>query len=140
MELFIQEHCDNIDWISVRDALKEVGMSYYEPDMHRRAFEGSYAVVFVFSGGNLIGFGRVLSDGAYQAGVYDIVVKPPFQGRGIGRRIMNHLLQKIAHCNIILYANPGKEGFYEKLGFRFLLTGMGKFLHPQVLAARGLIR
>ena len=53
--------------------------------------------------------------------------------------IMERMLARLSHCNVILYANPGREDFYLKLGFRPLLTGMGKFLKPAVLKARGLI-
>jgi GNAT superfamily N-acetyltransferase len=86
-----------------------------------------------------VGFGRVLSDGAYQAALYDVVVLPAWQGRGIGRAILEHLLQKVRDCNAILYANPGKEGFYGRLGFRRLTTGMGRFLRPGRMEEKGMI-
>ncbi|MDD5169931.1 MAG: GNAT family N-acetyltransferase [Syntrophales bacterium] len=140
MNLRIQEHCENIDWELIRDALKEAGMGYYEPDLHRRAFQSSFAVVFVFHEDRLIGFGRALSDGAYQAAIYDVVVIPEHQGKGIGRVMMENLLQKVAHCNLILYANPGKEGFYSTMGFRLLKTGMAKFLHPEKMEKKGIIK
>ncbi len=139
MNFIIQENCDGIRWEWIRDALKEAGMGYYEPDQHRKAFQNSYAVVFVFHGDQMVGFGRAMSDGAYQAAIYDIVVIPAYQGKGIGKTIMDRLLQKIAPFNMILYANPGKEAFYEKMGFRFLKTGMGKFLNPRRMEEKGMI-
>jgi hypothetical protein len=36
-----------------------------------------------------------------------------------------------------LYANVGKETFYEKLGFRRLKTGMAKFVKAELMASRG---
>jgi len=62
--------------------------------------------VFIFDSDQLIGFGRAISDGAYQAAIYDIVVLPEYQKQGIGRLIMERILQKISNCNTILYVNP----------------------------------
>jgi len=140
MNLRIQRNCEGIDWNQIRDALKQAGMGYYTPEQHQVAFQNSFAVVFAFDGDNLIGFGRAMADGAYQAAVYDIVVLPEYQKRGIGRLIMERILEKIAHCNIILYANIGREGFYEKLGFRRMKTAMARFLRPEVMEKRGFIQ
>ena len=139
MEYRIQETCESIDWDQVRGILKAVDMGYYEPERHRQAFENSFAVVFVFRDEQLVGFGRAISDGAYQAAIYDVAVTPECQGQGVGKLIMGQLLQKLAHCHIILYASPGKEGFYAKEGFALLKTGMARFLNPAQMQARGVI-
>ncbi len=137
--LIIQENCDNIDWTEVRSCLRTLGMAYRDPELHRRAFLNSYAVVFLRDGELLIGFGRAISDGAYQAAVYDVAVLPPYQRQGLGTLIMERLLARITNCNVILYANPGREDFYLKLGFRPMRTGMAKYLKPAVMKERGLI-
>jgi len=36
-----------------------------------------------------------------------------------------------------LYASPGKEGFYEKQGFRKMKTGMACFIHREAMSERG---
>ena len=92
-----------------------------------RAFEASHTTVFVYHADRLIGFGRAISDGVYQAAIYDCAVLPEFQGKGIGTTIMKNILLRISHCNIILYASPGKEGFYQTHGFRKMKTGMAIF-------------
>ena len=70
----------------------------------------------------LIGFGRAISDGVYQATIYDCAVLPEFHGKGGGTTIMKNILSRISHCNVILYATPGKEGFYQTLGFLRMKT------------------
>jgi len=80
MEVEVKQDCAGVDWKTVSEILKCVGMAYHEPDAHRRAFEASYATVFVYHATRLIGFGRAISDGAYQATVYDVAVVPEFQG------------------------------------------------------------
>ncbi len=139
MEYRIKEDCKGIDWHQIQTALREAGMGSYDHARHRRAFENSEAVVFVYSGERIIGFGRAISDGAYQAAVYDMVVTPEHQGRGLGRRILETILKKVGPCNVILYASPGKEGFYEAMGFGRLKTGMGSFLRHQEKRDRGMV-
>jgi ribosomal protein S18 acetylase RimI-like enzyme len=112
-------------------------MGYYPADVHKTAFENSHTVVFVFQSDQLIGFGRAVSDGAYQAAIYDIAVLPEYQGRGIGRMILNKLLEKISAFNIILYSSPGKESFYEQFGFLKLKTGMALFKKQDEMTSKG---
>lgn len=133
----LRQSCDGVDWAAVRDLLKEAGMSFHDADKHRRAFQAAYAVVFAYDGEALIGCGRALSDGVYQAALYDIAVLPSYQGGGLGRRLVEALMADLDHCNVILYASPGKEDFYRKLGFRGLKTGMARFLRADAMSARG---
>lgn len=127
MEVDVKKDCSGADWKAVSEILKCVGMAYDEPDVHRRAFEASHTTVFVYHAELLIGFGRAISDGVYQAAIYDCAVLPEYQGKGIGTIIMQNILPRISHCNVILYASPGKEGFYQKHGFRKMKTGMAHF-------------
>jgi len=142
MELEIKHDCDTVDWLAAREILKCVGMAHHELDLHKRAFEASHTVVFVYHDDRLIGFGRAICDGAYQAAVYDCAVSPEFQGKSVGRRIMEAIEAKISHCNVMLYASPGKEGFHETLGFRKIKTGMPHDSNSRfsLLAAPQLIR
>lgn len=127
MSIRYQTNCDNIEWSIVPKLLEEVGMSFVSAEIHRHTFEVSYAAVFAFDGDQLIGFGRILSDGYRQAAIYDIAVNPTYQGQGIGKEIVKQLVDAAPTCNFILYASPGKEGFYESLGFKRMKTGMAVF-------------
>ncbi len=140
MDLRIQENCENIDWNQIRDYLKLAGMGYHKPELHQKAFLNSVSVVFIFDRGKLIGFGRATSDGAYRAAIYDVVVIPEYQKRGLGRLIMERILQRISNCNTILYANLGREEFYATLGFRLMKSAMAKFLRPEIMKEKGFIQ
>lgn len=131
MNLRYQNTCDHIEWERVRSLLQEGGMSIVEPHLHQKSFEASYASLFVFDGDILIGCGRIISDGVRQSAIYDIVVDSKYQGYGIGKDIVVRLMQVTPTCNFILYASPGKEKFYEKLGFRKMKTGMILFSNPE---------
>ena len=137
MQLRIKQDCAGVDWESVTSTLRCVGMAYFDAATHRKAFEGSYSTIFVYHADQLIGFGRAISDGVYQAAVYDCAVLPEFQGQGIGRLIMEEILSQIPQCNVVLYASPGKEAFYEKHGFRKMKTGMARFIKADKMSENG---
>jgi ribosomal protein S18 acetylase RimI-like enzyme len=67
--------------------------------------------------------GRVLSDGASDAYIQDVVVLTPYRGQGIGREL---ILRLTRHCLehrldwIGLVAEPGTNAFYEGLGYHLL--------------------
>jgi len=139
MSISLQSDCLNIDWREVYHLLQEAGLATYPPQTLQRAFENSYAVVFALKDSRVIGSGRALSDGAYQAAFYDCAVLPDYQGKGIERMIMDDILKRMAGCNIILYASPGKEAFYEQFSFKRMRTGMALFLNQELMEQRGFI-
>jgi ribosomal protein S18 acetylase RimI-like enzyme len=139
MKLIVQQNCSDIDWNLVPKILELVGMGFHEPSAHRKAFENSSSVIFVFDGSKLIGFGRAISDNAYQAAIYDVAVLPDYQRKGIGKLIVDAIVQSLPEFNFILYASPGKEKFYEKLNFRKLKTGMGLFINAERMKSKGMI-
>lgn len=137
MDVEIKYDCAGINWQTIADMLARVGMTHYDPQLHQIAFENSAVTVFIYRADRLIGFGRAISDGAYQAAIYDVVVAPEFQRRGLGHTIINTILTRLPPCNVILYASPGKEGFYEKYGLRKMKTGMARFTNADHMRARG---
>lgn len=137
MDIEIKTDCFGVDWKVVSDTLKSVGMGYHEPGLHKKAFENSYVSVFLYYDRQMIGFGRAISDGAYQAAIYDVAVKTDFQKKGLGKTIVENIMARLPGCTIILYATPGKEGFYRKNGFRKMKTGMAHFIHPEKMAEKG---
>jgi GNAT superfamily N-acetyltransferase len=137
MTIQIKHDCFGVSWQTVSETLKSVGMGHHAPEIHRKAFEASHTKVFVYDADKLVGFGRAISDGAYQAAVYDCAVTEAYQGQGLGKRIMETILARLPTCNVILYASPGKEGFYEKHGFRRMKTGMALFKNSPSMKAKG---
>lgn len=139
MNLKIQYNCLNINWNCVSEILKKSEMGYFEGEVHKKAFENSHTVIFVFDDDKLIGFGRAITDGVYQAAIYDLAVLPEYQGKGLGKEIVNNIIKRIPQCSFILYASPGKEAFYEKLNFKRMKTGMALFLNAEKMKTKGII-
>jgi ribosomal protein S18 acetylase RimI-like enzyme len=137
MNLRLQLDTTYVNWDLVVDIFQKVGMAYHTPEIHNRAFNNSHTVVFIFDEENLIGFGRALSDGEYQASIYDVAVLPNYQGKGIGKMIIQTIIENIPNCNFILYASPGKEKFYEKENFKRMKTGMALFINGERMQRNG---
>jgi GNAT superfamily N-acetyltransferase len=95
------------------------------PDALATVFGNSMYRYFVYAGDALVGAGRCLADGLDCAYVADVAVHPEHQGRGLGKAIIQRLVSSAEHHKkIILYANPGTEGFYRQLGFLHMNTAM----------------
>ena len=84
-----------------------------------RMLAGSQAVVSAWQGSRLVGFGRATSDGVFRAVVWDVVVAGEHQGRGLGRRIVEALLQEpvLQGVERVYLMTTNSSGFYEQLGF-----------------------
>ena len=70
----------------------------------------------------IIGYGRVIGDGAIYFYIQDVIVLPEYQGKGIGKRIMNVIMDYLKnhayHNSFIgLMAAEGVSKFYEKFDF-----------------------
>jgi ribosomal protein S18 acetylase RimI-like enzyme len=137
MKLRFQLDTKNVNWELVPEILQKVGMGFHAAEKHKRAFHNSHTVVFVFDSEHLIGFGRVISDGEYQAAIYDVAILPEYQQKGIGKQIIQHIIERTPGCNYILYAAPGKELFYEKIDFRRMKTGMALFVNSERMQQNG---
>ena len=86
-----------------------------------RALENSWYVLSVYDGERLVGTGRLVSDGAIHAMVFDVIVHPTYQHRGIGSEILRRLVEKCRSSDIRdvqLFCARGKQPFYERQGFR----------------------
>ncbi|MDD3313363.1 GNAT family N-acetyltransferase [Pseudodesulfovibrio sp.] len=137
MALEVKLDCSGVDWQAVVELLRSVGMGARPLDDHVQAFQASHTVVFVFDGGLLVGVGRAISDGVRQAAIYDCAVRTAYQGQGIGSLIIESILDRVAGCDVTLYAMPGKEGFYERFGFKGMKTAMAKFTREAAMREMG---
>jgi aralkylamine N-acetyltransferase len=139
MEYRVVHNCNNVDWNKLVEVISKAGLSTQTVERTELAFRNSALTIFIYDKDILIGSGRAISDGVYQAGIYDIAVLPEYQGKGIGRIIMNELHNGLKGYNVILYARSTAVDFYRKLGYSKMLTGMAKFKDPDHARERKLI-
>ena len=85
----------------------------------RRMLKGSTVVVSLWRGKRLVGFGRASSDGIYRAVLWDIVVAGDLQGRGLGRKVVEALLENPALCDVerLYLMTTNSASFYRLIGF-----------------------
>ena len=85
----------------------------------RRMLQGSPVVVSLWRGKRLVGFGRASSDGIHRAVLWDIVVAGDLQGRGLGRQVVEALLNspRLRHVERVYLMTTNSAGFYRQLGF-----------------------
>lgn len=126
MNLSLRFDTTGIDWFQACEVFRRAPLGIREPAQLRRAFENSAHVCFAFHHDRLVGLGRALSDGEYQAVICDLVVLPEYQGKGVGRQILTALQGRLAVRTTILYAVPGKEAFYRNFGFARMRTAMAR--------------
>jgi ribosomal protein S18 acetylase RimI-like enzyme len=131
---------DRIDWTALSELYRIAPLGDKKPDELKLAFANSMYKCFVSEDRILIGAGRAVADGVDCSYIGDIAVHPGFQGRGLGKDIAMKLRDlSRSHKKIILYANPGTEAFYERLGFRRMRTAMAIFRNEDAAIKRGLI-
>ena len=80
--------------------------------------------VSVFDGDKIVAMARMNGDMGLDYYIKDVIVRPEYQGRGIGRMLIDELLKFISENGVKgtdifveLCAMPDKIPFYEKFGF-----------------------
>ncbi|WP_423245970.1 GNAT family N-acetyltransferase [Periweissella cryptocerci] len=115
------------DYQRVAELLNQFGLNDGDENVQRATFNASHGVAFLYDGDRLIGCGRVLSDGISQAAIYNIAIDVGYHGQHLGQALMQHFIERYRACNIILYTHPETIGWYEKIGFHKMNTGLAIF-------------
>jgi GNAT superfamily N-acetyltransferase len=85
-----------------------------------RAISSSWHVLSAYDNDDLVGFGRVISDGTLYALICDLIVRPSYQGQGIGSTLLTKLIGRCRRQQIRviwLFSAKGKSTFYKDFGF-----------------------
>lgn len=108
----LEQLCDTVGW--VRRPFKKVKV----------AIEQSFLTISLFYKENsqhkLIGFARATSDNSFNATIWDVVVHPEFQKKGLGKILMSEVIRELRLSDvntITLFADPQVLNFYKSLGF-----------------------
>ncbi len=140
MDSWVYDDCD-VDWVELSELYRKAPLGEKTPKDLQTVFGNSRFKCFVYSEGELGGVGRALADGLDCSYLADVAVHPDFQGRGLGKAIIRRLVELSGgHKKIILYANPGTEGFYRTLGFYRMNTAMAIWRNQEQAVSDGLIR
>lgn len=84
----------------------------------KKMLEKLTVFVSIRENSKLVGFGRAISDEVYRALLEDIVVDTAYRGQGLGRVIVEHLMNQLHGIEeVFLNTGPHLEEFYQKYGF-----------------------
>jgi GNAT superfamily N-acetyltransferase len=120
-----QEIPGNEEYRALRTA---AGLSVMTEEGAAIGLPASWCSVCVRHHGELIGMGRVVGDGGLFLFVVDIAVTPAWQGKGLGRRIMQALMDEVrehapARTMVGLIADGSAHQLYAKFGFKLVAPG-----------------
>lgn len=122
----LEELCDSVGW--ARRPVRKV----------RKALDNSYLVASAWEMRGtrtaMIGFARATSDQSFNATIWDVVIHPRFQNKGLGKTFMKYMIKKLRSddiSNVTLFADPQVIEFYRRLGFVLDPEGIrGMFWYP----------
>jgi predicted N-acetyltransferase YhbS len=86
----------------------------------------SYLHIACYDTENLIGYIDVVSNCVTDAYIQDLMVKPEYQGNGIGTKLMTMAIEKLKDDHVYMISVVFEEKllpFYKRFGFQNMLCG-----------------
>ncbi|XP_065851614.1 GCN5-related N-acetyltransferase 1, chloroplastic [Euphorbia lathyris] len=99
-----------------------VGFPKRDPEKIKVALENTSSLLWIEHKKTQkpVAFARATGDNVFNAIIWDVVVDPSYQGLGLGKVVMERLVEELLEkgiVNIALYSEPRVLGFYRPLGF-----------------------
>lgn len=129
-----------LSWDDAAPAVEEylalrlaAGLSPFPPEAAARGLAGTWSAACARDGVKLVGMGRVVGDDGCFFQIVDIAVHPSMQRRGLGRAIMQKLVESLrerapAGAFVSLLADPPGVNLYRQFGFQASApTSIGMF-------------
>ena len=109
------------EYMEMRDV---VGWSQFPIEQAKEGLKNSAYICCIREDDKPVALGRVIWDHGYVVYIADIIVRPEYQGKGLGREVMEHVMETIRSwlkpdykLMVSLMSAKGKEEFYSKFGF-----------------------
>ena len=120
MDITITNTISPEEYLDLRQA---VGWSVFPREQAESGLQNSHVICFRDKE-KAIALGRVIWDHGYSILISDVIVAPEYQGKGLGRKLMDEIMAYIRsllkpgyRIMISLMAAENKQGFYKKFGF-----------------------
>lgn len=128
MELAIREN--RLNMVEFQQLRLLSGMEPLDSGLLKRALKNSLVRLTAETDEGVAGMVRIVGDGAYVFIIADLLVRPDMRGGGAGTALVKHAVGWITASlpegkwgAVTLVSASGREGFYEKLGFKRLPRG-----------------
>jgi len=93
--------------------------SGHYPDKLAIAMQNYETVFTAWDGERLVGLISAMDDGIMTAYIHYLLVRPEYQGKGIGQQLIERTKEKYKdYLRIVLVAYDKECGFYEHCGFK----------------------
>lgn len=126
VEVIYKSDLQDVDWQQMKLTLiADQFDNGRSPAQLLESFKNSFAAVIAYSGNEIIGTARVLSDGVCNAYLVDVWTLKKFRRKGIATRMVELLLDRLQGQHVYLFTDEAVE-FYKTLGFESQSIGMGK--------------
>ena len=108
------------DYELVRQFLAEAGWQHRvsNPEQFCRMMEKTDRTVVAWDDSRIVGFARALCDGVSNGYISMVAVAADRRGQGIGRKLVECLIDDDRSITWVLRAGRESGGFWEKVGFK----------------------
>ena len=117
-EIILEENITVDEFLEI---IESVGFKTYSKEQVEKALKNTMYMVKAIINNKVVGIGRVVGDYSIVCCLSDICVRPEYQGKGIGLKIVNRLREMIEagvkegeKMQIELTPTAGNEEFYKK--------------------------
>ena len=115
---------DNLTYEEYVDIITTIGWKCPSKRLLEKSLKNSMTAKYVIDN-KTVAMARFVTDWGYIVLVVDVMVKPEYQGQGIGKKLINNLLDRAKasledgeSMMIQLLSATGKKDFYKKFGFK----------------------
>lgn len=119
MDITIKDKTQTLTAAQLEDLFLSVDWSSgHYPEKLAIAMQNYKTVFTAWDGDQLVGLISVMDDGIMTAYVHYLLVRPEYQGKGIGKQLIERIKETYKdYLRIALVAYDDICGFYERLGF-----------------------
>lgn len=108
-----------VDFNRLVEMFNEVGWIDKTKDLNRlkEMVHNSQIVVTAWENDYMIGFARCTTDYVFNGQINNVVVDSKYRNKGVGRALINRILEAKRGVTYILRGDAENEVFYNRLGF-----------------------
>ncbi|MEG0775400.1 GNAT family N-acetyltransferase [Clostridium sp.] len=109
----------NVDYNRLIALFNEAGWRDKTEDINRLQLmvQNSQIVITAWDDELMVGFARCTTDYVFNGQINNVVVDALYRGKGVGKALINNILDSNQQVTYILRGDIENEGFYKELGF-----------------------
>ena len=123
MKYIVKNTIDAQDFVDIRES---IDWNYIKKEQVEKAVSKSMFNVSVFDKNLCVGVGRIVGDGVLKGILTDVMVRPNYQNKGVGKLVVTSLIKRLdesikdGNC-FQLEASPtfSNREFYVKCGMKY---------------------